>query len=79
MLRGRVGPKDVRARGRSSNHGDDGGTQNETLIKFQRYTRVETKRSSQSPKCKHDTEDGGGTAKVSWKFLELWPGDYYSL
>ena len=73
--RGRVGPGGIRVRGRSSNHsGNDGGTQKGTLIEVQRDIGVETKRSSQSPKCKHDTEGVGGTAKLPWKFLELWPG-----
>ena len=36
---------------------------------------VGTKRRIQNPKCKHDTEGGGATAKLPWKFLELWPAD----
>ena len=42
MSRGRVGPNVVRARGRSSNHGDVGGTQKETLVEVQRDAEVET-------------------------------------
>ena len=37
---------------------------------------VGTKRRIRNPKCKHDTERGGTTAKLLWKFLELWPADY---
>ena len=36
---------------------------------------VGTKRRIQNPKCEHDTEGGGATAKLPWKFLELWPAD----
>ena len=58
MSRGRVGPKGVQALGRSSNHGDDGGTQKGTLliVEVQRDAEVETKHSSQSPKRKHDAK-----------------------
>ena len=73
MSRGRVGPNVVRARGRSSNHGDVGGTQKEALVEVQRDAEVETKHSSQSPKRKHDAKGGGGTANLSWQFLQLWP------
>ena len=77
MSRGRIGTRGIRVRGRSSNHGgDDGGTQKGTLIEVQRDIGVDTKRSSQNLKCKHGTEGGDGTAKLPWKFLELWPGDY---
>ena len=31
---------------------------------------------SKNPKCKHDTEGGGVTAKLPCKFLEPWPADY---
>ena len=48
MFRGRVGPSVVRARGRSSNHGDVGGTQKETLVEVQRDAEVGTKRRSQT-------------------------------
>ena len=41
MSRGRLGPKVVRARGRSSNHGDVGGTQEGTLVEVQRDAEVE--------------------------------------
>ena len=37
---------------------------------------VGTKRRIQNPKYKHDTEGGGATAKLPWKFPELWPADY---
>ena len=35
MSRGRVGPKVIRARGRSSNHGDVGDTQKGTPVEVQ--------------------------------------------
>ena len=70
MSRGRVGPNVVRARGRSSNHADVGGTQKEKLVEVQRDAEVETKdSSSQRPKRKHDAKGGGGTANLPWKFL----------
>ena len=37
---------------------------------------VGTERRIQNPKYKHDTEGGGVTAKLPWKFLQLWPVDY---
>ena len=69
MSRGRLGPDVVRVRGRSSNHGDVGGTRKETLVKVQRDAEVKTKHSSQSPKRKRDAKGGGGTANLPWKFL----------
>ena len=69
MSRGSVGPNVVRARGRSSNHGDVGGTQMKTLVEVQRDAEGETKHSSQSPKRKHDAKGGGSTANLPWKFL----------
>ena len=68
MPRGRVGPKVVRARGRSSNHGGVRGTQKGTLVEVQRDAEVETKHSSQSPKRKHDAQGEGGTPNMPWKF-----------
>ena len=57
MPRGREGTGGMRVRGRASNHGgNDGGTRKGTRIEVQRDIGVDTKRSSQSPKCKHDTE-----------------------
>ena len=77
MSRGRVGTEGIRLRGRSSNHGgDDGNTQKGTLIEIQRDIGVGTKRSSQSPICKHDTEGEECTPKPPWKFVGVWPGDY---
>ena len=69
MSRGHVGPKGVRARDRSPNHGDDGGTKKGTPDEVPRDAEVETKQSSQSPKRKHDAKGGGGTAHLPWKFL----------
>ena len=69
MPRGRVGPKVVRARGRSSNHGGVRGTQKGTLVEVQRDAEVETNNSSQSPKRKHDAKGGEGTVNLPWKFL----------
>ena len=38
-------------------------------------TGVETKRRSQNPKCKHDTEGEGGTVKLPWEVLQPSLGD----
>ena len=59
MSRGRVGPNVVRARSRSSNNVDVGGTQKKTLVEVQRDAEVGTKHSNQSPKRKHDAKVEG--------------------
>ena len=77
MSRVRVELGGIRGRGRSSNHsGDDGGTQTGNTKRSPMDVGVGTKRRIENPKYKHDTEGGGATAELPWKFLELWPVDY---
>jgi len=77
MSRVRVELGFIRGRGLSSNQsGDDGGTQTGIRSEVKWMSGWETKHRIQNPKCKHDTEGGGATAKLPWKFLELWPADY---
>ena len=65
----------------------EGGADHRIIVETMEVLRRKTKRSPmgvgvgterriQNPKCKHDTEGGGVTAKLPWKFLELWPADY---
>ena len=79
MSRVRVEVGGIRGWGRLSNHiGDDGGTQTGIRSEVQRMLGWEP---NVGPKTRnayevHDTEGGGATAKLPWKFLELWPADY---
>ena len=61
----------------SSNHnGDDGGTQTGTRSEVQWRSGWEPNVGAQNPKCKHHTEDEGGTVELPWNILELRPGDW---
>ena len=76
-VQGPCGTRGIRGRGRSSNHvGDDGGTQTGTRSEIQWRSGWEPNVGAQNPKCKHHTEDEGGTVELPWDILELRPEEW---